>query len=282
MRRALQFITEHKRSFTLLAMLFLSVTLMLMGEGQKTHLTRGVTTAVFNTGRFTFSSGIYILELWRENKRLRLQNLNLSDQISRQDHVLNENERLRRLLGLKEQYMNADSVIAATVIGHDFDRIVNTMILDMGSRDGVKKNMAVLTADGLVGSVFVVYRSSCSVRIIKDIESRISASVGDIKGIIRWEGGPYLRMFGLPLSGIPPVGAKVYTTGLGGVYPRRIFVGTVSGPKYNNVAPYASVNVKPAVDFSNVQEVLILKGSERSDIWDDGKETGYFRRPEIQ
>ena len=282
MRKTLQFIAIHRRLFSLLLTLFLSLIMIFMGEGLKTRLSRGVTTAIFNTGRFTFSSGIYMLDLWRENKRLRLQNLVLSEQISQQDNAISENRRLRRLLGLKERYAYTDSLIAAMVLGNDFDRIVNALILDVGSWDGVKKNMAVLTAEGLVGKVFEVYWSSCSVQIIMDINAKISAVVGDINGIIRWEGGSYLRMYGLPLGNIPPAGEKVYTTGLGGVYPPGIFIGTVTGSRLNDVEQYATVNVEPAVDFAGVKEVFILKGSERSDIWDSSNGTGHFRRPEIQ
>ncbi len=282
MKRAFLFITVHKRVLSLLVTLFLSVSMMLMGEGRKSRLTRAVTTAVFNTGRFTFSWGIYVLDVWRENKRLRLQNLLLSEQISRHDVAVRENERLRRLLGFSEKFAMTGSVVAGKILGHDFDRIVNTLIVDVGERDGVKKNMAVVTAEGLVGSVFEVYRSSSSVRVIMDMNSRISASAGGINGIIRWEGGTFLRMYGLPLSTTPKPGQKVYTTGLGGLYPEGIFIGTVAGSKFDDVEQYASVNVKSNVDFSNVQEVFIIKGSQRPDVWDDGDGTGAFRRPEIK
>jgi len=281
MRRVLLFLTEYKRSFTLFTTIFLSVSMMLMGESAKTHFARAVTTAVFNTGRFTFSWGIYILDLSRENKRLRLKNLELSGQISRHDIALWENERLKRQLGFKERFSPTDSAIVAMVIGHDFDRIVNALILDAGSRDGVKENMSVVTAEGLIGCIYKVYPSSCSVQILMDLQSKASAVVEVTNGIIRWEGGPYLRMYGLPLSKFPIAGSKVYTTGLGGVFPGGILIGTVAETKFNKVERYASVNVKSAIDFSSVQEVFILKGSERSDIWNNSGGEGQFQRPEI-
>jgi len=281
MKRAFLFISVHKRLLTLLVTLLLSVFMMLMGEGQKTRLARSVTTAVFHTGRFTFSWGIYILELWKENRRLRLQNLILSEQISNHDAAVSENERLRRLLGFRERISLSDSVIAGMVLGHDFDRVVNTLIVDVGRREGVRKNMAVVTAEGLVGKVYNVYRSSCSVQIIMDANSRISAVADGINGIIRWEGGPYLRMYGLPLSTIPDAGKKVYTTGFG-IYPGGILIGTVEEQKMEEVEQYASVNVRSPIDFSGAKEVFIIRGSERSDIWDDGDGSGHFERPEIE
>ncbi|MFC1694064.1 rod shape-determining protein MreC [Candidatus Latescibacterota bacterium] len=282
MRRILQFILEHKRSFTLLVTLLFSLSMIFMGKSSKVSFARGVTTTVFNTGRFTFSWGIYLLDQWRENKRLRLQNLKLSEKIQFHDFVIRENERLRRILDFKERNLFADSVVTATVIGHDFDRVVNSLILDVGTKDGVKKHMAVVTAEGLAGNVFEVYSSSCSVQIIMDVKARISAETEGIQGIIRWEGGPYLRMYGLPISDIPSTGQKVYTTGMGGVYPPGIFIGNVTEQKLDEVEQYASVNVESMVDFARVREAFILKGSERSDIWDDGDGSGYFQRPDTQ
>ncbi len=170
-------------------------------------------------------------------------------------------------------------------MGEDVDRIVNSLILDVGRKDGVKEYMAVVTAEGLVGRIFEVFHSSSSVQIIRDVNSKISAMIaGDraIKGIIRWEGGDYLRMYGLEYFSKLDPEQKVYTTGIGGTFPEGLFVGTVVGQDSEDVRIYDSVNVKPAVDFSHVYEVFILAGSEQTDIWDDGDGTGNFQRPEIQ
>lgn len=283
MGRVLYFLSFNKRLVTLFITLLISVIMMFMGAGPKVRFARLVTTAIFNTGRFTFSWGIYMLDLRRENKRLRLQNLEYSYKIHSNRLAAQENENLRRMLGFKEKY--SFPVISAAVIGQDVDRIINSFILDVGSKNGVKKYMAVVTAEGLVGRIIDVYPSSSSVQIIRDVNSRISAIIeGDraIKGIIRWEGGDYLRMYGFQHLSNPESEQSVYTTGIGGTFPAGLFIGTVVRPEDNNREIYASVNVKPAVDFSRVQEVFILAGSERSDIWDDGDGVGQFLRPEIQ
>ena len=283
MRRVLYFITSKKRSVTLFITLFLSISMMFMGKGPKERFARTVTTAIFNTGHFTFSWGIYMLDMWRENKRLRLQNLEYSYKIHSNYLAEKENRILRQMLGFKEK--SPYLVIPANVIGNDIDRIVNALILDVGKNDGVKKYMAVVTAEGLVGRIYEVFPTSSSVQIIRDVNSRISVMIeGErtMKGIIRWEGGPYLRMYGLQHLHKPEPGQKVYSTGVGGTVPGGLYIGTVAEQKIDDVDTYASVNVKPAVDFSLVHEVFILKGTERSDIWDDGNGTGHFQRPEIQ
>lgn len=284
MRRALQFIDEHKQTLSLFVTVFLAVSMMLMGDSSKTRFARSVTTTIFNTGHFTFSWGIDMLDLWRENKRLRLQNLKLSDQINYNNIAIRENERLRRLLGFRQRFSVNESVIVATVVGSDVDRVVNALIIDAGSRDGVRKNMTVITAEGLVGRIYECYWSSSNVQIITDLRSQVSAMIenSDIYGIISWRGGSHLVMYGLLRQNIPEIGSNVYTTGFGGVFPAGLLIGKVAKEPVSEVELYGSVLVEPAVDFSRIQEVLILRGSERSDIWDDGDGTGNFMRPDIQ
>jgi len=167
MRRVLYFLSFHRRLVTLFITLFLSVSMMFMGKGPKERFVRAVTTTVFNTGRFTFSWGIHMLDLWRENKRLRLQNLEYSNKIHTNLLSEKENERLRQMLGFREKH--SFPIIPANVMGEDVDRIVNSLILDVGRKDGVKEYMAVVTAEGLVGRIFEVFHSSSSVQIIRDV-----------------------------------------------------------------------------------------------------------------
>jgi rod shape-determining protein MreC len=282
MRRTIQFIVEYRRPVTLFIALFLSVFLMLMGESAKTRFARGVTVAVFNTGRFSFSWGIHMLDLWNENRRLRLQNLELSYQLSQNVAAVRENVRLRALMGLREKA--GLDVIASTVIGRDMDRVVNTLVIDSGSGSGIRKNMACITSDGLVGRIHEVYPTCASIQILTDVNSRVSAVVANRNayGIVSWDGGRYLRMFGLPLiNGVTP-GDTVYTTGFGNVFPGGIPIGVVGKEKIREVEIYASINVIPAVDFSRVHEVFVIKGSERPGVWTDDPDGGHFPRSNPQ
>ncbi len=283
MRRVLYFLSLNKRFVALFIALFLSVSMMFMGDSSTARFARLVTTTIFNTGRVTFSGGIFMLDLWRENKKLRLQNLEYSYQIHSNRLAAQENKALRELLGFKERY--PFPLIPAEVIGQDVDRIVNSLILNVGSRSGVKKYMAVVTADGLVGRIVQVYPTSSSVQIIRDLNSRISAIIEgnrEIMGIVRWEGGEYLSMYGLQHISNLESGQNVYTTGIGGTFPEGLFVGNVVLNEDDEQKIYSIVDVKPAVNFSLIHEVFILSGSERSDIWDDGDGMGQFPRPELE
>ncbi len=283
MRRVFYFVREYKQLFMLGVTLFLSMNLYLMGNGQKEHIARSVTTSIFNTGRFTFSWAIYLTDLWKENKRLREENLEYAYKIQSNQLALTENEHLREMLGFREKYPY--QTIPALVIGQDVDLVVNALILDRGSRDGIKKYMAVVTEDGLIGRVFEVNPTASSVQILRDTNSRISAMIeGDkpVWGIVRWEGGETLRMYLLDQQSIFTPGQKVYTTGVGGTYPEGLLIGEIIGKPENVGRVYDTVEIKPAADFSHAHEVFILKGSELSEIWDDGEGSGYFKRPDTQ
>ena len=283
MKRILYFISSKRRFVILFITLFFSVAMMFMGKGPKERLVRTITTSIFKTGRFSFSWGIYMLDLWSENKRLRLQNLEYSYKIHSNFLAAKENERLRQMLSFKETHSFLH--IPANVVGTDVDRIVNSLILDVGTDEGIKEYMAVVTADGLVGRIIEVHSSSSRVQILRDVNSRISAMIeGELalKGFIRWEGGQYLRMYGLQqLNKTDPV-QKVYTTGVGGTFPGGLLIGNVVEQNADAVNAYASVNVKPAVNFDQVHEVFVLVGTDQSDIWDNGDGNGYFRRPGLQ
>lgn len=283
MRRVLYFLGVNRRFVALAVALSASLTLYLMGDGPKEHVARTVTTAVFNTGRFTFSGGIYLFDLWHENKRLRLENLEYAYEIQSNRLAAQENRHLREMLGLRDKY--PFEFIPALVIGQDMDRVVNALIVDRGSRDGVKPYMAVVTDEGLVGRIFEVFPTASSVQIIRDANSRISAMIeGDrsVKGIIRWEGGDHLRMYTLEhFSNLEP-GQRVYTTGVGGTYPEGLLIGTIVESTGDSARYHDSVEVMPAADFSGAHEVFIVSGSERDDIWDDGDGEGYFLRPDLQ
>ncbi len=260
MRRALQFITEHKRPFTLLVMLFLSVTLMLMGESQKTRLTRGVATAVFKTGRFTFSSGIYILDLWRENKRLRLQNLNLSSQISRQDHMLKENERLRSMLQFTKE--SPYQLQVAEVISRGASSILSTVTLNVGTKHGVEPNFPVLALDGLLGKTMTVASNASVVQLITDRNFRLSVKVGSegVRGILIPLYGPFAEVTGIHHnSGIRP-GDRVLTSGFSDIYPKNLPVALVDEVVEAPGENFSRIKVRFPAEPSEVEHVFVMVG----------------------
>lgn len=175
-----------------------------------------------------------------------------------------ENEKLRRMLDLKQKTYDFD-LEAAEVIGRDPGNWSNILIIDKGTNRGVYKNMAVISEDGLVGYTVDVGKNWAKVLIITDNRSSISAMIqrtrdnGIVKGSVAPAPPGYIKMVYLPVDASIVKGDVVISSGLGGIVPKGIVIGEVVEVKKesDNLMKYAIV--KPAVDFNKLEYVFVIK-----------------------
>jgi rod shape-determining protein MreC len=199
-------------------------------------------------------------------RNVRRQNDDLRDEIQRlrlQQVRLNEDagqaRRLQSLLGFKEQYIS--ETMAAQVISSTGSEFTRGVYLDKGARDGIKRDMPVITADGVVGKVYTVFPSSCLVLEINDPSSGAgiilekSRLQGVLKGDQRGNGETYVTNV-MADEKIEP-GDIVLTSGGDRVFPKGLPVGTV-----DKVLPgaesFLNIRVKPAARLDRLEEVLII------------------------
>ncbi|MBN1913455.1 MAG: rod shape-determining protein MreC, partial [Candidatus Omnitrophica bacterium] len=169
-----------------------------------------------------------------------------------------ENQRLRDLLSLKQD--SAYKVIASRVIGHSADNWSSVVIIDKGSLRGVKKGDVVITYLGLAGKVMEVSLSTSKVALLNDP----SISVSAITQRARQEGLVYgtlrgtLMMKYLTKESDIRVSDLVVTSGLTQTYPKGLIIGNITeiGEELSGLSRYAVI--KPAVDLSNIEEVLVI------------------------
>ncbi|MEW6188923.1 MAG: rod shape-determining protein MreC [Actinomycetota bacterium] len=209
-----------------------------------------------------FRHGIHFLveirDLKQENERLKREVAELKRDLISLKVVAKENERLRRLIGFKEKTIY--KVLPARIIGKSPTGWQAIIILDKGSADGVRKYMPVVVDKGLVGQVVGVSSHAAQVQLITDPKSGVSCqilSTGE-RGILQGETGGELKLNFIPKDSRVRKMDAVITSGLGGVFPPGIFVGTVSEIKVNPYGLYKEVKVKSSVDFSKLEEVLII------------------------
>lgn len=203
-----------------------------------------------------------------EFSRLQGENRALKKEVSelRQDTVdlkemELENARLRQEIGapVRQQF----ATVFANVIGKSVNTWQATVILDKGSRDGVKTKMPVATAVGLVGQVMSTTSNSCLVQLIMDQKSAVGVRLQNSRstGIVEGEGENELKLnyFSKEVKAVKD--EIVLSSGLGGVYPAGLVVGTVS--KVGNLTNglYQDIRVAPAVDFWTLEEVFIITGT---------------------
>lgn len=171
-----------------------------------------------------------------------------------------ENARLRKDIGapVREQF----TTVFATVIGKSVNSWQATVILDKGSRDEVKTKMPVATADGLVGQVMSTTSNSCLVQLIMDQKSAVGVRLQNSRatGIIEGEGENELKLNYFSKDVKVVKGEVVLSSGLGGLYPPGLVVGTVSKVGNLTNGMFQDVRVSPVVDFWTLEEVFIITG----------------------
>ena len=200
-------------------------------------------------------------ELHRENEVLRQQVRALSE-------TGRENLRLRQLLDLKEH--TAFHTVSARVIGRDASNWYKSIQVDRGSNDGIRVDTAVLNADGLIGKIVAVTKGEARVLLLADPNCKVSALLQDTRepGVASGVGAaftfsPRCLMTYVNRNAKVRPGEAVITSGLSGVFPKGILIGTVTRAQLNQqTGMYQDLEIKPAVDFRRLEEVIVIVNQE--------------------
>jgi rod shape-determining protein MreC len=203
-------------------------------------------------------------ELAQENIRLHAENNRLQQLERALEETLSEYKRRNALVALKPH--PPLRTLGTRVIGRDASNWWKTIQLDLGSDDGVRVNCPVLNADGLVGKVISVTRGESRVLLLLDPNCKVSAllqktrETGVIAGLeAGFSRAPRCRMTFVERNAKVTAGQAVITSGLGGVFPKGILIGTVTDAHLNaQTGMYQDVDVKPAVDFTRLEEVVVV------------------------
>lgn len=211
---------------------------------------------------------IYLVDVQQDNNRLAWKNRLLKQQLGELQSSARENGRLRALLDLKNR-TQIDS-LSGLVISKELSPYFRVMRirLDRGEDDRVRPGMPVLSSHGLVGQVRRVSAEYSDVLLTVDRHSAVDVVVQrtGTRGFLRGTGAKNRYVCRLTYSNDTQAvrkGDKIYTTGQGKKFPEGILVGTVS---FVSKKPYGldqQAEVQPAVDFSNLEDVLILLGGSR-------------------
>jgi rod shape-determining protein MreC len=202
-----------------------------------------------------------------ENRRLRDETQRLRVEALRVTETDAENQRLRRLLTLKESLPL--ETMAGEIIAREWGGWVRSLTINRGRGDAVARLTAVIAPDGLVGRIVDVRAGSSVVQVLTDPASTVGAHVvrtrtpgiveGEPRGTLRFK---YMARDG---SGIQ-VGDVVVTSGLGGLFPGGIPIGRVRTIDDRGSALFSYAQVTPAVDFARIDEVLLLTGGAARDV----------------
>jgi rod shape-determining protein MreC len=231
-------------------------------------------------GVFAFD---FVEDFWRDyvdlrglrvdNDRLREENARLTEERARLISVLQENARLRQLLGFKERRPDL-KLRVARVVGRDVTAYfrVFRVKLDIRNTDfSVRERMAVVSAEGVVGQIVEVYDGYADVMLISDPRSRVDviSQRTRARGMVNGLGHSkdyQARIAYLRRKDEVAEGDALVTSGKGGVYPAELMVGLVSKVDDRSFGLEQNAIVEPTVDFGHLEEVFIVTG-ERTSGW---------------
>lgn len=207
-----------------------------------------------------------------ENEDLKEENNKLKDELAEYSDLAQENEKLKALLDFQEQRTEYD-YISTNIIGTR-GSILEGYILDKGSDDGVKKDMVVISSDGLVGKITSVAKNWCVLECI--INENIAVSVmpestrektGILQGYTDSNTNENLTKINyLPMDSKIKKGDVILTSGLGAVYPKEIRVGKVVSVEEDKVQFMKTAIVKPYVDFDTLENLMIIVPKDTREI----------------
>jgi rod shape-determining protein MreC len=191
-------------------------------------------------------------QLRTEMAGLRMRNAQLESRAA-------EADRLASLLGFRDAHAEVQ-MTAARVIGATPDPSSHMVLIDRGSRDGLRRDMGVITPDGVVGKVFAVYPDSSQVLLLTDKESGVGALLGNSRtqGPVRGTGEPLLGLEYISNEIRVEPGERILTSGQDRIFPKDLPVGTVAQVQPDRHSPFQKISVKPAARLEGLEEVLVL------------------------
>lgn len=194
----------------------------------------------------------------RENERLKEEVGQLDQRQARMVELELENHRLAELLDLKEALDL--KVVAADVIGSDATGMARTLILSQGGASGLRPGMGVIATGGVVGKLIASSRNASRVMLLNDHNCAIDAFVqrSRARGIVSGVADDGVIMKYVERTEDITAGDAVVTSGLDGVFPRGLLIGSVYAIERKGPGLFLNISIKPAANLRKLEQVLVI------------------------
>ncbi len=267
---------KHKKLIIIVsgALIVLMVVFFSFGDSNITFVENFVGTATkpitsFFSNTFDSIGGLFF-STSKENEILTEENAQLKREIQQLEEAQSENDRLRELLNYQEEGAQYEYV-STSVMAKTGNYAFNSFTISIGKSQGVDVGMPVVSKDGLIGKIEESGTTWSKVTSIIDPTSSVSALVertrdnGTIKGYLNTDTLEYtLMMEFLPADTQIAPGDKIITSGLEGIYPKGLVVGTVSEVITNDDGGKSAI-VTPVTDFERIEDVMVIKSNSNKD-----------------
>jgi len=225
--------------------------------GSFSELQRG-TMSLIDGVRGIWTGYIALQQVQQENTALKQELQTVQVRLQQERAEAQRTDNLRQLLELRER-ANLDTVAAEVIAGAaspDF----KTITIDKGSSDSLETDMAVISPAGVVGRIILPSRRASKVQLLIDRNAAAGALIERtrVQGVVVGTGDGLLHMQYVPGTADVKTGDLVVTSGIDGIFPKGFVIGTIDHAD-RGAGAYHEIVIRPAVDFSRLEEVLIVR-----------------------
>jgi len=201
-------------------------------------------------------------QIRRDNERLTRELTEMRVALQQERALASQTRLLQQLLDVRGSLslsMTAGNVTQSTVIGGGPSPAFRTITIDKGSHEGVRQDMAVIAASGVVGRVILPSLRAAKVQLLIDSNAAAGAMVERTRaqGVAIGTGSDRLQMDYVPSSADVKAGDQVVTSGIDGIYPKGLVIGQIESVR-GGTGDSRMIVIKPAVDFSSLEAVLVV------------------------
>jgi rod shape-determining protein MreC len=252
------FIITHRRIFSLLLTSLLSLLMITAPPVKQAATLRFLSMTIFYPLHVIFSQTTRINNIFAENRRLKQEVLRLSTTVAQLKEEGVENERLRSLLHFSQDF--SYDLLPVRVIAQDPSPAQKSIVVSAGKKDSIAMWMPLIDERGVAGKVIQVMHHISLVQLLKDPSNRTSVLLSKTRaiGILETENG---TDFFIRCRSHEPIenGDTIVTSGLGGIYPRGLMVGTVKKISEIRDPLFKQIHVALSVDFDHLEELFVMR-----------------------
>lgn len=249
---------RFREYFLLILLIVLSFILIISNDNTEVQGFRAKVTDTFGFVQRPFMALEQMEDLRAKNELLRQRNLELSMELQQRKEEALENERLRKLLQFQRE--SEFQVLPAEIINRGGSSIVNSVTINIGGIQGVKKDEAVVISEGVVGKTISVGENTSIVQLLTDVNFRLSVKTRRTRanGILVWSHDNICTIENVPKSLDIMRGDTIITSGYSDIFPEGMLVGKVIATSNEIPGFHKQIDIRTFVNFNELEEVFVI------------------------